>query len=91
MTRLAYLPLAIWAGAMACAVFTAFRAFGRFEVDEAGELMAGIFHVVDYWGIAAAGVAAVVSVSSKPRFVLAIVLGVGAAAITTSHGLGFSL
>ena len=80
MIRLAYLPLAIWAGAMACAVFTAFRAFGELSDEQAGDLLAGIFHIVDYWGIAAAGLAAAVSFSSKPRFVLAIVLGLGAAA-----------
>ena len=78
--RYAYLPLAVWAGAMACAVVAAFRVFGMLEDDRiAGDIMAGIFRAVDSFGLIAALLAAAVSFSSKRRFVIACVLAVGVA------------
>lgn len=78
--RFAYLPLAIWAGAMACAVVAAFRVFGMLEDDRvAGDIMAGIFRAVDSFGLVAALLAAAVSFSSRRRFVLACALAIGVA------------
>jgi hypothetical protein len=79
MSRFAYLPLALWVGAMICAAGSAGRVFGMLDDNRlAGDVMAGIFKVVDYAGIVAAGVAAMVSFASKPRFVLAVLLVAGA-------------
>jgi len=80
MRRLAYLPVALWTGAMICAGGAAGRVFGMLDDDRlAGDTMAGIFKVVDYGGIVAAGLAAAVSFRSKSRFVLALLLAVAAA------------
>ena len=81
MNRLAYLPVALWTGAMICAAGAAGRVFGMLPEDKrlAGDIMAGIFQAVDYGGIAAAGTAAAVSFRSKPRFVLALLLAAAAA------------
>jgi hypothetical protein len=76
--RFGYLPLAIWVGAMICASYTAGRVFGMLDDNElAGDVMAGIFRTVDYLGLVAAGLAAVVSFRSRARLVIAIVLLLG--------------
>lgn len=79
MKRLGYMPLAIWVGAMICAVLAATHVFGALEDNKelAGDIMAGIFKAVDYMGIVAAGLAAVVSFGNKPRFIAAVLLVVG--------------
>ncbi|MHC4941178.1 MAG: DUF4149 domain-containing protein [Planctomycetota bacterium] len=79
MRRAAFVPLSIWVGAMICATFAAMRTFRMLDNDElAGDVMGGIFRMVDYLGIVAAGLAAVVCFRHKPRFILAIALLVGA-------------
>ena len=80
MRQASFVPLAIWVGAMICAVLAATHVFGALEENKklAGDIMAGIFRAVDYLGIVAAGLAAVVSFGNRPRFVLAVLLVAGA-------------
>jgi len=81
VNRLAQVLLAVWVGGMGVATFAAIRTFKMLDNDTlAGDVMGGVFKVVDYFGLVAAGVAALVWFRNKPRMIVALVLLVGAAA-----------
>jgi len=74
MNRLAQTLLGAWVGAMAVATFGAIRSFGMIDQKDAGDLMGGIFRVVDFFGIAVAGFVALAWFRSKPRLIVSILL-----------------
>lgn len=81
MNRFVQLLLGAWAGGMAVATFSAIRTFKMLDNDTlAGDVMGGVFKVVDYFGLAAAGFAALAWFRNKPRMIVAIVLFAGTAA-----------
>ena len=75
MNRFVQLLLGAWAGGMAVATFSAIRTFKMLDNDTlAGDVMGGVFKVVDYFGLAAAGFAALAWFRNKPRMIVAVVL-----------------
>jgi hypothetical protein len=72
VNRIAQLLLGAWIGGMGVTIYTATRSFAVLESHQiAGDLMGGIFKMVDIFGIVAAGFAAFAWIQSKPRLIVA--------------------
>lgn len=79
--RFAFLPLGVWIGAMLATVLAAFRVFGALDDDSvAGDIMAGMFRLVDSFGLIATLLAGLVCWRDKIRLGLAALLWGGTAA-----------